>query len=165
MPLYAQPMTPAPLARLAEHVERRIRELGLDYTEVADEARFSVETLSKIRKGVSVKRSTYRKLERGLQWKAGSVAAILAGGGATPTDGDSSHPHADSRVHAVDPDDPRVQAVTTLLDSYPPEVQREVLRRYGGMIKVPPRAEPHEGLGEESDEESDQDPGTERHAG
>ncbi|MCH5677988.1 hypothetical protein, partial [Streptomyces gilvus] len=36
--------------------------------------------LSKIRKGIKARGSTYRKLERALQWEAGSVAAILAGG-------------------------------------------------------------------------------------
>ncbi len=73
-----------PLRRLAEYIERRISELGLEYAEVARLAGFSIEVLRKMRHGIKARGSTYRKLERALQWEHDSVAAILAGGEPTP---------------------------------------------------------------------------------
>lgn len=78
-----------PLRRLAEYIERRISELGLEYAEVARLAGFSIEVLRKMRHGVKVRGSTYRKLERALQWEHDSVAAILAGGEPTQVDASS----------------------------------------------------------------------------
>ncbi|MEH0564689.1 helix-turn-helix domain-containing protein [Streptomyces scabiei] len=75
---------PEPLTRLAEHIERRIAELALEYAEVCRRAGVSDETLMKIRKGASARSSTYRKLETALQWEHGSIATVLAGGKPTP---------------------------------------------------------------------------------
>lgn len=68
-----------PLQRLAAYLERRIAELGLEYAEVARLAGFSIEVLRKMRHGITVRLSTYRKLERSLRWEHGSVEAILSG--------------------------------------------------------------------------------------
>lgn len=80
--MYPRPMTatPNPLDRLAQYIERRITELALEYAEVCRRAEISDETLMKIRKGASARGSTYRKLERALEWQQGSIASILAGG-------------------------------------------------------------------------------------
>jgi transcriptional regulator with XRE-family HTH domain len=68
------------LRRLGNYVERRIAELGLEYTAVCRAGGFSDETLSKIRKGtIHARPATYRKLERALLWAQGSVDAILTG--------------------------------------------------------------------------------------
>lgn len=79
--MYPRPMTaaPEPHVRLAQYIERRIAELALEYAEVCRRAEISDETLIKIRKGIKARSSTYRKLERALQWEQGSIAAILAG--------------------------------------------------------------------------------------
>lgn len=79
--MYPQPMTDdaESLKRLADRVEQRIAELALEYAEVARLAGFSIEALRKIRNGLGARPNTYRKLERGLSWQQGSVAAILAG--------------------------------------------------------------------------------------
>lgn len=76
-----------PLGRLAGYVERRIAELALEYVEVARAADFSIEALRKIRNAISVRSSTYGKLERALRWAPGSVQAILAGGEPTLSQG------------------------------------------------------------------------------
>ncbi|MFD9445475.1 hypothetical protein ACFWBR_42480 [Streptomyces sp. NPDC060006] len=68
-----------PTIRLAQYLERRIAELALEYAEVCRRAEISDETLIKIRKGHKPRGSTYRKLERALEWQQGSIAAILAG--------------------------------------------------------------------------------------
>ncbi|MFC9429313.1 hypothetical protein [Streptomyces sp. NPDC056987] len=117
-----------PLDRLAKEVERRIADLGLEYVAVAAEAGFSVETLSKIRRGQKVKPTTYRGLERALAWGSGSCEAILAGGEPTrlpPVPDDSS---------AVDDPaaDPRIDAIETIVQGLPPRVRDEVLRRLAG---------------------------------
>jgi hypothetical protein len=75
-----------PMRRLAEYIESRISELGLEYAEVARLAGFSIEVLRKMRHGIKVRGSTYRKLERALQWEHGSIATILAGGEPTQVD-------------------------------------------------------------------------------
>ncbi|MEU0584553.1 hypothetical protein [Streptomyces sp. NPDC006132] len=75
---------PDPFVRLAQYIERRIAELALEYAEVCRRATISDETLIKIRKGTKARSSTYRKLERALQWEHDSVAAILAGREPTP---------------------------------------------------------------------------------
>lgn len=137
MRLYPRRMTAAEygadedLARLGDAVERYISEQGMQYTEVAERARFSIETLSKIRKGVRVSPVTYRKLERALGWAGGSVDAVRAGGEPT-VDGIPEAPEPE------EPIDPQAAAVLTILEGLPLRVQAEVLRRLGD--RVPPEA-------------------------
>ena len=90
MRLYSQAMTDdaEPLRRLAACVEQRIAALGLEYAEVARLADFSIEVLRKVRNGINARGSTYRKLERALQWEQGSITAVLAGGEPTPIRGE-----------------------------------------------------------------------------
>ncbi|MEU2992548.1 hypothetical protein ABZ772_19670 [Streptomyces griseoincarnatus] len=84
--------TAEPHHRLARHIEHRISELGLEYAEVARHAEFSIEVLRKMRHGTKARGSTYRKLERALQWDQGSVAAILAGREPIPLERTESRP-------------------------------------------------------------------------
>ncbi|MFJ6935735.1 hypothetical protein [Streptomyces sp. NPDC101132] len=122
----------ADTVRLGEHVETRIQELGLDYVDVARRAGFSVETLSKIRRGAVVKSATYRRLERALQWCPQSVDTIKAGGEPTLIP-------ADEPVEADDePVDPRAEAILTILEGLPSRVQAQVLRELGS--RIPPEA-------------------------
>ncbi|MER7814044.1 hypothetical protein [Streptomyces sp. NPDC096153] len=117
--------------RLGKVVEQRIKELGLEYSWVAREADFSVETLSKIRKGVRVRGATYRRLERVLRWAADSADAVMAGGEPTPLPdaADGEEPVvAALPVEELAPDR-RVDAIMTILEDLPPRVQAEVLRR------------------------------------
>lgn len=88
MRMYSRPMTaaPEPHVRLAQYIERRIAALALEYAEVCRRAEISDETLGKIRKGMRARGSTYRKLERALEWEQGSIAAILEGGEPTARD-------------------------------------------------------------------------------
>jgi hypothetical protein len=53
----------------------------MTWAEVASEARITVETLRAIRRGNNQPSTlTKRGLERALQWQAGSIQAVLAGG-------------------------------------------------------------------------------------
>lgn len=97
--MYPRPMTATPpseaLTRLAQYVERRIAELVLEYAEVCRRAEISDETLIKIRKGLNARASTYRKLERALQWQQGSIGRILAGGEPTPLEAAGDQPQGE----------------------------------------------------------------------
>ena len=75
-----------PLVRLAHYIESRITALAMEYAEVCRLADISDETLGKIRKGRRARGSTYRKLERALQWQQDSIAAILSGGEPSPVE-------------------------------------------------------------------------------
>jgi hypothetical protein len=102
--MYPRSMTaaPEPLVRLALYVERRIDELALEYAEVSRRADISDETLIKIRKGMKARGSTYRKLERALHWRQGSMAAILAGGEPSVPDVDmATRRRTDERVEEL----------------------------------------------------------------
>lgn len=115
-PMYSQPMTAAPLVRLAQYLERRIAELALEYAEVCRRAGISDETLIKIRKGMKARGSTYHKLERALDWAQGSIATILAGGEPTPI-----QPESASREAAAPSPEPSG-------DLSPSEALRRVIR-------------------------------------
>ena len=136
--MYSRPMTAdAAHRRLGRVVEQRIAELGLEYTAVARVASISVETLSKIRKGLPAANVTYRRLERALNWQAGSIDAVLAG----------RHPILEAGASAPDAEvgspaevDPRAQAVLTILEGLPTRVQAEVLRQLGD--RLPPSVRP-----------------------
>ncbi|GAA4928901.1 hypothetical protein GCM10023224_05320 [Streptomonospora halophila] len=64
--------------RAGRAIERRIDEMGWEYKEIADAARISVETLSRIRRGYAVAHRTYRKLEPALGWGAYAIDDLLA---------------------------------------------------------------------------------------
>ncbi|MFF2331918.1 MULTISPECIES: hypothetical protein [unclassified Streptomyces] len=117
------------LARLGGAVEAFISTEGMQFTDVAERADFSIETLAKIRKGVKVSAVSYRKLERALGWAAGSVDAVRAGG--TPT---LEVPGAAAGIPVEEPVDPQAAAILTILDGLPERVQREVLRRLGDRL-------------------------------
>ena len=124
-----------PLQRLAAAIEWRIAELGLEYAELARVAGFSIEVLRKMRHGVKARSSTYRKLERGLGWEAGSAQAILAGGGPTLVEG--SEPMAPTEVvpslagDSVEAarDEATAGAIRSILDGLKPEQRERVWRR------------------------------------
>ena len=127
--------------RLGDLVESRITELGLEYTEVAQRAGFSVETLSKIRGGrVNIKPITYSKLERALLWTHGSVSAVRVGGEPVPIEAPTEQ--APPEPAAGDPArDPRVAAMLTILDELPMRLRLEVLQQLGDRIPAAARAE------------------------
>lgn len=84
--------TPAPddaAARLLDAaMDRRRLELGLRWRDVALRAGASDQALRDIRRGRTSPRAlTVRKLEEALEWRAGSVSAVLGGGQPTPADG------------------------------------------------------------------------------
>ncbi|MFI9005073.1 hypothetical protein [Streptomyces sp. NPDC053541] len=123
------------LARLGAAVEQRISEAGMQFTEVAERADFSIETLAKIRKGVRVSPTTYRKLEIALGWARGGVNLAREGG--TPT---LEVPASTSPAAPTEEVDPQASAILTILEGLPERVQRQVLRRLGD--RLPPEARP-----------------------
>lgn len=70
---------PVALKRLADLVIQRRLELGLDKIDVARAADLAIMTYGKIEKGLSVRDSSYGKLEPALGWASGSCFDILAG--------------------------------------------------------------------------------------
>lgn len=69
-----------PRERLAQYLEDRRVELGFRWTDVAERAGLSTETLRQIRQTNSDIRPLSRKgLEDALKWSRGSIAAILRG--------------------------------------------------------------------------------------
>lgn len=103
----------------------------------------------------AIRRGEYRPteltalaLDEALQWEPGSVYAVLGGGEPVPLPLEGEGVGEDPRVEGS-PDDPRVQLVVDILDRLPPEVEREVMRRRGGRIVVPPADESGGELGEE----------------
>ena len=145
--MYSQAMTAgARLQYLGQLVERRISELGLEYAGVARSAGFSVETLSKIRKGVAAKGVTYRRLEVALEWEPGSVDSILDGGSPksiSPPSAGAAEAGPTGSDSQDEPADPRAEAVLTILEGLPTRVQAEVLRRLGD--RLPSAARPESG--------------------
>lgn len=79
-------------------IERRRVELGMTLDEVAVASGLTTEGIRLIATGARTPRAlTQRKLERGLRWRPGSVAAILAGGAPIPLElDDALHEHAGS---------------------------------------------------------------------
>ncbi|MFF2774822.1 hypothetical protein ACFVU3_07925 [Streptomyces sp. NPDC058052] len=121
------------LARLGDVVDAFISERGWQYIDVAGRAGFSDETLAKIRKGVGVRPSTYRRLERALGWAAHSASEVQAGG--VPT---LLEVEAEEQPAAEDPLDPQAEAVLAILAGLPPRVREQVRRRLGDQL--PPDA-------------------------
>ncbi|MFC8276294.1 hypothetical protein ACFUJR_27935 [Streptomyces sp. NPDC057271] len=127
------------LIRLGQLVEGRIKELGLQYTDVTKRAGFSDETLSKIRKGVRVGRVTYRRLEIAIGWGADSCDAVRGGGEPVLVDPAAPPvPSASASTMVEGSVDPQAAAILTILEGLPERVQREVLRRLGE--RIPPSA-------------------------
>lgn len=153
--MYAQSMTavPEPLMRLAQHVERRITELALEYAEVCRLAGISDQTLIGIRKGLKSRGTTYRKLEGALQWEQGSIAAILAGGEPTPAVKTESG-DTDATVTQLSSNGERVRRVVQAMArewGLKPQEMDEVLRLVRQDLQ---RVEP--------DEDEAEDPGDSR---
>lgn len=67
------------LARLATLVTKRRLELGMDKIDVARAADLTITTYSKIEAGLSVRDTSYGKLEAALNWAPRSCLDILAG--------------------------------------------------------------------------------------
>lgn len=70
--------------RLDHAIEARTIELGISYVELADRAGISDVSIRNLRKGrANFRPRNLRKLEIALEWAAGSIAAVLAGGDPT----------------------------------------------------------------------------------
>ena len=81
------PITPQSRERLYALMEERRLELGLTWREVADRAGLSYEAIRNLRTGPGGMRAlSMRRLDAALEWRAGSVQALLAGGDAGPAD-------------------------------------------------------------------------------
>lgn len=77
--------------RLAAEMDRRRIRLGLRWEHIADKARISTTHLRKIRRGdAGASEVVIAGLEDALQWKRGSIAAILAGDSPEVVDTDAS---------------------------------------------------------------------------
>ncbi|WP_432116705.1 helix-turn-helix domain-containing protein [Streptomyces sp. S1] len=121
------------LARLGDAVDRFISERGWQYIDVAGRAGISDETLAKIRKGVRVRPSTYRRLEQALGWAPNATVDVEAGRAPTLVDVEKERPLAPD-----EPLDPQAEAVLAILAGLPPRVREQVRRRLGDQL--PPEA-------------------------
>lgn len=146
--MYSRPMTaaPEPRVRLAQHIERRISTLALEYAEVCRRAGISDETLSKVRKGMRARSSTYTRLEGALSWERGSIASILEGGEPTPMDAPPDRTAA-ARTSELPPLErelalaQRLLAATIREMNLSPEEADEVWRRVRPEIEVTHRSQ------------------------
>lgn len=78
------PRTPEREA-LQEAMEARREYLKITWQDVAREGGVKADTIRAARTGTApIQQSTHAAIERGLQWKPGSVGAVLAGGEPTP---------------------------------------------------------------------------------
>lgn len=66
--------------RLARQIRERRLSLGLAQAEVAERARLTPVTVSRLENSHPAKTRTLWKLDRGLAWKPGSAERILGGG-------------------------------------------------------------------------------------
>jgi transcriptional regulator with XRE-family HTH domain len=71
---------------LGETVQERRLDLGLSKEEAARRGGLSVKTWTSVETGQKVRPTTYVGVEDALEWKRGSVSAVLDGGDATPLD-------------------------------------------------------------------------------
>lgn len=75
-----------PDARLDADMEDRRLELNLGWREIAARSGLSYETLRALRRTGKASALSKRRAEMALEWKAGSIDAILHGGRATPAE-------------------------------------------------------------------------------
>ncbi|MFF9146356.1 helix-turn-helix domain-containing protein [Streptomyces sp. NPDC014861] len=120
------------LDRLGDTVDRYISEQGWQYIDVAGRAGFSDETLAKIRKGIQVRPSTYRRLERALGWAPMAVSDVRAGRPPALLAAEAEE------ASSEEPLDPQAEAVLAILAGLPPRVREQVRRRLGDQL--PPEA-------------------------
>lgn len=137
--MYPRAMTAPsePLLRLAQYIERRITALALEYAEVCRLADISDETLSNIRKGNRARGSTYRKLERALQWQEGGVAAIIDGREPVVVDSRGTQPGSPSGSPTLEQElelASRLMAAQVRELGLSPEEAAEAWRRAQGRI-------------------------------
>lgn len=112
---------------LGETVQERRQDLRLSKEEAARRGGMSVKTWTSVEDGKPVRTTTYVGVEDALEWKRGSVSAVLDGGDATPLE-----PRAD--------DEPvEVEYAARMLDlvraQYGEEVYRAAIARldHGGL--------------------------------
>lgn len=109
--------------RLAAHIERRLNELRLQWKDIPDRGGPSTAKVRELRNGNSqtLNRSKRRDLERALEWVAGSVDEVLAGG--EPTNLENLHASLQdvatddllSEIRSRIPDDPQRRRPTNVL--------------------------------------------------
>ncbi|MFD0772638.1 hypothetical protein ACFQZ2_01730 [Streptomonospora algeriensis] len=129
--LYGVAMPPAPdHERLGRYIEQRIDALGLEYKEVADAARISVETLARIRRGRPVASRTYRKLEPALGWSTYSIDHVLEGSEPAPLPpSEDAKERASNLVHGTSARGSRVTyaALDEKIRDLSPQEQQEMI--------------------------------------
>lgn len=112
-------------ARLAQLLEARRLDLGLRWTDVAEAAELTTETLRQVRfSDREIRPLTARAIENVMGWEAGSIRAVLGG--------------ADPILRTVDPDvSPQPEDVgyvsrrDALRDATKDELLEELARRIG----------------------------------
>lgn len=129
--------------RLADRMDLRRAELGLNWDEVAAAGRISVATLRRVRGGATITRDNEVAIERGLRWTSGSVGSVLAGGEATPLDGgpalpmDATSRETRARVLTATPEQ-IVEMRQLIEDVMGAETANEFLRRALALRTPPP---------------------------
>lgn len=110
---------------LDEAMNRRRLDLRINWRQLAEAAGVSYAALRAIRRGdYRPAELTARGLDAALGWAPGSLLSVLDGGEPRLAAIDESAPP--SRPHSGGS---QVDAIAALLATYPPEVQREIIRR------------------------------------
>lgn len=125
-------------SHLDNELNRRRLELGLTWRQLASEARTTYETLRAMRRAEgSASQLTRRNLERALRWAPGALD-LVEQGGRPEVMPPESHPEP-AAAPPVPPQDPRVDAILTIIDGLPTRVRLQVLQalddRLAGSVR------------------------------
>ncbi|MFI1002030.1 helix-turn-helix domain-containing protein [Streptomyces galbus] len=133
---------PAPHERLDAAMNERRLALHRTWREVAEAARITYEALRAIRRGDSKPTQlTARGLDGALDWEAGSVLKVLAGGQPTPLADENSTAEDESPALTAELAlAQRLLAATVREMDLTPEEADEVWRRVRREIEVTPRS-------------------------
>ena len=131
------PRKPSPSERLAELMELRRTELGMEWLDVAKRGNISTEAIRQARKGKTIRPLTQAAIERGLGWRQGSYQAVLAGGDPVPVDDSTRVSHRSDGIHASGSNS--VKAVLDAIDDDPmllPEAKEHLKNQYGLLLRL-----------------------------
>jgi hypothetical protein len=130
---------PGPHERLDEALEARRIELGMEWVDVAEAAGRSAETIRSWRRGESRPRAVNkRKLERAMNWAAGSIDAVLAGDNPVPLESaQTSNTAVVTRLVGMVRAGASFPAIIAEVQDKPPREQVEILRRVAAETAIP----------------------------